>query len=103
MPRTPAPWARVAPLLQATPTRLVFDNIAPPSLPTTTPEPSPLPLLRVLATPSPIDHHTRSCLAPQFLGGIGTISCPDGQNNMVSTHFGLLICRPMPSAGTFGT
>jgi hypothetical protein len=62
--RTPASRARIAPLLQTTPTRLVFDGIASPSRPTTTPEPSPLPLPRVSATPSPIAHRTRSHLAP---------------------------------------
>jgi hypothetical protein len=64
VPRTPASWARITPLLQATPMRLVFDDVASPSRPTTTPEPSPPPLPRVLATPSPIAHRTRSRLAP---------------------------------------
>ncbi len=64
VPRTPAPWARVAPLSQTTPIRLVFDDIASPSGPNTAPQPSPLSLSRVSATPSPIAHCTRSCLAP---------------------------------------
>jgi hypothetical protein len=34
---TPAPRACIAPLLQATPTRLVFDEVTSPSRPTTTP------------------------------------------------------------------
>ncbi len=46
VPRTPAPRACIAPLLQATPTRLVFDDVVSPSRPTTTPEPSPPPLPR---------------------------------------------------------
>jgi hypothetical protein len=64
VPRTPAPRAPIAPLLQATPTRLVFNNVASPSRPTTTPLPCPLPLRRVSATPSPIAHCMRSRLAP---------------------------------------
>jgi hypothetical protein len=64
VPRTPAPQACITPLLQATPTRLVFNNIVSPSRPTTTPKPSPPPLPRVPATPSPIAHCTRSRLAP---------------------------------------
>jgi hypothetical protein len=64
VPRTPAPRACIAPLLQTTPMRLVFDNVASPSRPTTTPQPSPPPLPRVSETPSPIAHRTRSCLAP---------------------------------------
>jgi hypothetical protein len=63
VPRTPALWAPVAPLLQATPTRLVFDDVASPSGYNTTPQLSSLPLLRVLASPSPISHHTRLHLA----------------------------------------
>jgi hypothetical protein len=54
VPRTPAPRACIAPLLQATPMRLVFEDVASLSRPTTTPLPSPPPLPRVLATPSPI-------------------------------------------------
>ncbi len=90
VPRTPAPRARIAPLQQATPTRLVFDDIASPSGPNTTPEPSPPPIPMVSVTPSPIAHCTRSRLAPprhssllalvqyhistpQFFVGIGTI------------------------------
>jgi hypothetical protein len=64
VPRTPAPRAHIASLLQATPTRLVFGDVASPSRPTTTPQPSPPPLPRVSATPSPIAHCTRSHLAP---------------------------------------
>ncbi len=64
VPRTPAPWARVAPCLQTTPTRLVFDIIASTSGSNTNPQPSPLPLPRVSVTPSPIAHRTRSHLAP---------------------------------------
>jgi hypothetical protein len=64
VPRTPAPCARVAPLQQATPTRLVFDNVASPSGPNTTPQPSPPPLPRVSVTPSPFAYHTRSRLSP---------------------------------------
>jgi hypothetical protein len=64
VPRTPAPCARIAPLQQATPTRLVVDNDASPSRPTTTPKPSPPPLPRFSVTPSPIAHCTRSRLAP---------------------------------------
>ncbi len=64
VPRTPAPRACVAPYLQATPMRLVFDNVASPSGPNTTLQPSPSQLPRVLATPIPIAHRTRSCLAP---------------------------------------
>jgi hypothetical protein len=64
VPRTPAPLAHVAPLLQATPMRLVFDNVASPSGPNTTPKPSPPPLPRVSALLSPIAHCTRSRLAP---------------------------------------
>ncbi len=64
VPRTPAPRACIPPLQQATPTRLVFDDIASPSGSNTTPKPSPPPLPRVSASPSPIAHCTRSCLAP---------------------------------------
>jgi hypothetical protein len=64
VPRTPAQCARVAPFQQGTPTRLVFDNVASPSGPSTTPQPSPSPLLRVSVTPSPIAHCARSHLAP---------------------------------------
>jgi hypothetical protein len=64
VPRTPAPRARIAPLVKATPTRLVIDNIASSSRPTTTPESSPPPLPRVSAAPSPIPHCLRSRLAP---------------------------------------
>ncbi len=64
VPRTPALRACIAPLLQAIPTRLVFDNVASPSRPTTTPQPSRSPLPRMSATPSPIAHRTRSRLAP---------------------------------------
>ncbi len=106
VPRTPAPWAHVAPFQQATPTRLVFDNAASPSGPNTTPQPSPPPLPRVSVTPSPIAYCTRvtSCTtAPQFLGCIGTTPYPYSQNNMVSTHLDLPICRPMLSTGAFGT
>jgi hypothetical protein len=52
VPRTPAQHARVAPFQQATPTRLIFDNVAFPSGPTTTPQPSPPPLSRVSVTPT---------------------------------------------------
>jgi hypothetical protein len=45
--------------------RLVFDDIASPSVPNTTPHlPIPLPLPRVSKTPSPVAHCTRSHLAP---------------------------------------
>ncbi len=44
VPRTPAPRARITCLQQATPMRLVFDNVTSPSGPNTTPQPSPLPL-----------------------------------------------------------
>jgi hypothetical protein len=64
VPRTPAQHARVAPFQQATPTRIVFDNIASPIGPSTTPQPSPPTLPRVYVTPSPIAHRTRSHLAP---------------------------------------
>jgi hypothetical protein len=64
LPRTPAPRACIAPLQQATHTRIVFDDIASPSRPNTTPQPSPPPLPRVSVTPSPIAHCTRSHLAP---------------------------------------
>jgi hypothetical protein len=58
VPRTPAPQARIAPLLQATPMRLVFDDITFPSKTITTPQPSTPLLPRLLATPSPIAHCT---------------------------------------------
>jgi hypothetical protein len=64
VPRTPAQHARVAPFKQATPTRLVFDDVASPSRSSKTPQPSPPPLPRVSVTPSPIAHCTRSRLAP---------------------------------------
>jgi hypothetical protein len=64
VPSTPAQHARIAPFQQATPMRLVFDNVASPSGPSTAPQSSPSPLPRVSATPSPIAHHTRSRLAP---------------------------------------
>jgi hypothetical protein len=64
VPRTPAPRACVAPLQQATFTRLVFDGVALPSRPNTTPKPSPLPLIRVSITPGLIAHCTRPHLAP---------------------------------------
>jgi hypothetical protein len=64
VPRTPAQGAHVAPFQQATPMRLVFDDAASPSDPSTTPKPSPPPLLRVSGTPSPIAHCTRPHLAP---------------------------------------
>jgi hypothetical protein len=64
VPRTPAQRACIAPFQQATPTRLVFDDVASPSGPNTTPQPSPPPLSRVSVTPSPIAHRTRSRLAP---------------------------------------
>jgi hypothetical protein len=73
MPRTPAQGARVAPLQQATPTRLVFGDIASPSGPNTTPQPSPPPLTRVLVTPSPIAHCTRSRLAPPHHSSLATL------------------------------
>ncbi len=46
------------------PTRLIFDDVAHPSAPNTTPLPSQPPLPRVSETPSPIAHCTRSRLAP---------------------------------------
>jgi hypothetical protein len=64
VPRTPAQRACVAPFQQATPMRLVFDNVAFPSEPNTTPEASPPPPPRVSVTPSPIAHCTRLHLAP---------------------------------------
>jgi hypothetical protein len=64
VPRTPAQRAHVAHFQQATPTRLVFDNVASPSRPSTTPKPSPPPLPRLSVTPSPIAHRTRSHLSP---------------------------------------
>jgi hypothetical protein len=64
VPRTPAQHACIAPFYQATPTRLVFDDVASPSGPSTTPQTSPPPLPRVSVTPSPIAHRTRSRLAP---------------------------------------
>jgi hypothetical protein len=64
MPRTLAPRARIAPCLQASPTRLVFDNVASPSGPNKTPQPIPSPLPRLSAPPNPIAHCTRSRLAP---------------------------------------
>jgi hypothetical protein len=63
-PRTPVQCARVAPFQQAIPMRLVFDNVASPSGPSTTPHPSPPLLPRMSVTPSSIAHRTRSCLAP---------------------------------------
>jgi hypothetical protein len=57
VPRTPSLCAHVAPLQQATPTRLVFDNIASPSWPNTTLQPSPLMLPRVSVTPSLTQGH----------------------------------------------
>jgi hypothetical protein len=80
VPRTPAPWARITPLLQATPKRFVFDDLASPSRPTTTPQPSPPPLqgwwqhqALLLIIQGHVLHHT----APQFLGSIGTKPYPD--------------------------
>ncbi len=64
VPQTPEQCARIAPFQQAIPTRLVFDDVASPSKPSTTPEPSPPPLPRVSATPSAIAHCTRSRLGP---------------------------------------
>jgi hypothetical protein len=64
VPQTLAQHAQVTPLEQATPMSLVFDDVASPSGPITTPQPSPPPLPRVSVTPSPIAHHTRSHLAP---------------------------------------
>jgi hypothetical protein len=64
VPRIPDQCARVAPFQQAIPMRLVFDDVASPSGPSTTPEPSLPPLPRVSVTPSPIAHRTRSRLAP---------------------------------------
>ncbi len=60
MPQTPAQRARVIPFQQATPTMLVFDDVASPSGP---PKPSQPPLPRS-ETSSPIAHCTRSSLAP---------------------------------------
>jgi hypothetical protein len=74
VPRTPAPRARVASCLQATPKRLVFDNVASPSGPNTIPQPSPPPLPRVLATPSPIAHRMRSCLSPPCHSSLAALS-----------------------------
>ncbi len=67
VPQTPVQRARVTPFQQAMPTRLVFDDVASPSVPTTTPKPSQLPLPRVSKTLSPIAHCTRSRLAPPQL------------------------------------
>jgi hypothetical protein len=64
VPQTPSQHARVTPFQQATPTRLVFDDVASPSRPSTTPQPSPPPLPRVFVKPSPIAHCKRSHLAP---------------------------------------
>ncbi len=64
VPRAPAQHALVTPFQQATPKRLVFDDVASPSGPNTTPQPSLLPLTRVSVTPSPIAHCTGSWLAP---------------------------------------
>ncbi len=64
VPRSPAQCARVALFQQATPTWLVSDDVASPSGPSTTPQPSPPPLIRVSVTPNPIAHCTRSHLAP---------------------------------------
>jgi hypothetical protein len=46
VPRTPAQHARISPFQQATPTRLDFDDVASPSGPSTTPQPSPPPFPR---------------------------------------------------------
>ncbi len=64
VPRMQAQGARVAPFQQATPMRLVFDDVVSPSRPSTTPQPSPLPHSRVSIIPSPIAHYTSSRLAP---------------------------------------
>jgi hypothetical protein len=64
VPRTPDRRACIAPFQQATPMRLVFDDIASPSGPSTIPQPRPPPLPSVSVTPSPIAHRTRSRLAP---------------------------------------
>ncbi len=65
VPQTLVQCAQVTPFQQAMPTRLVFDDIASPSVPNTTPPPPiPPPLPRVSETPSPVAHCTRSRLAP---------------------------------------
>jgi hypothetical protein len=64
VPRTAAQRAQVAPFQHAMPTRLVFDDLASPSVPMKTPQPSQPPLPRVSESPNPIAHCTRSCLAP---------------------------------------
>jgi hypothetical protein len=64
VPRAPDQCVRIAPFQQANPTRLVFDDVASPSGPSTTPQPTPPPLKRVSVTSSSIAHCTRSRLAP---------------------------------------
>jgi hypothetical protein len=73
LPRTLAPCACIAPLHQATPTRLVFDNVASPSWSDTTPQPNQPPLPRVSVTPSPTAHYTRSRLAPPRISSLAAL------------------------------
>jgi hypothetical protein len=106
VPRTPDQHARVAPFQQATPTRLGFDDVASPSGPSTTPQPSPPPLPRVSVTPSPIAVCTRSCLAPPHHSSLGALvqyhiptaktSLP--QNTLASQFAGL--CQALALFGT---
>ena len=57
--------ARVTPFQQGKPMRLVFNDIASTSVSDTTPQlPLPPPPPRASKPPSPVVHHTRSCLAP---------------------------------------
>ncbi len=77
VPRTPVQRAHVTPFQQATPTRLVFDDVASPSVPRGTPQlPVMLPLPRVSKSPSPIAlrspiaRQTRSRLEPPQLSSL---------------------------------
>jgi hypothetical protein len=104
VPRTPAQCTLVAPFQQATPMRLVLDDVASPKWaqynPTTKPTTTSKGVCNTKLYCSL--HKVTSCTtAPQFFDDIGTILYPCCQNNTVPTHLGLPICWPIPSTAAF--
>ncbi len=85
VPRTPVQRAHVTPFQQATPTSLVFDNVASPRVPKKTPQlPVTLPLPRVVRVTKPYRplHKVTSCTTKtQFPHGTGAIPYSHCQNN----------------------